>query len=248
MAGKGDGEGEGNILKLENQIAVIKYVMLFLNAIEWMIGASVFGLCLWLKFEPGIEEWLIKLEATQFYIGVYILILASIVIMVVSFVGCISALQESSLALLIYIGTQILCFILALAGTTVLLDNSARDSRFQPRIKESMRRLIMNSHHVESQQTLAIIQESIACCGADGPRDYLTLQQPLPSECRDTVTGNPFFHGCVDELTWFFEKKCAWVAGLAMTVCLFHVINIVLATILMQALKKEEEQAETYRK
>lgn len=63
----------------------------------------------------------------------------------------------------------------------------------------------------------------IACCGADGPGDYLSLQQPLPSQCRDTVTGNPFFHGCVSELTWFFEQKCAWVAGLAMTVCFFHV-------------------------
>lgn len=66
-----------------------------------MIGASIFGLCLWLKFEPGIEEWLSKLNALEFYIGVYILIGASIIIMIVAFVGCASALQESSLALLI---------------------------------------------------------------------------------------------------------------------------------------------------
>jgi hypothetical protein len=35
MAGKGDGEGEGNVLKLENQIYIIKYVILFTNIIEW---------------------------------------------------------------------------------------------------------------------------------------------------------------------------------------------------------------------
>ncbi|KAJ8919418.1 hypothetical protein NQ315_016512, partial [Exocentrus adspersus] len=127
--------------------------------------------------------------------------------------------------LLQYIGTQAFAFIFGLAGTAVLLDNSVRDSKLQPRIKESMRRLIMNSHHEESRQTLAIIQESIACCGADGAQDYLSLQQPLPTECRDTVTGNPFYHGCVDELTWFFEQKCAWVAALAMTVCFLHVSN-----------------------
>lgn len=63
----------------------------------------------------------------------------------------------------------------------------------------------------------------IACCGADGPDDYLVLQQPLPTECRDTVTGNPFFHGCVDELTWFFEAKCAWIAALAMLVAFITV-------------------------
>lgn len=63
----------------------------------------------------------------------------------------------------------------------------------------------------------------VGCCGADGANDYLSLQQPLPSQCRDTVTGNPFYHGCVDELTWFFEEKTAWVVGLAMTVCFVHV-------------------------
>jgi CD9 antigen len=248
MAGKGDGEGEGNVLKLENQIYVIKYVILFTNIIEWMIGASIFALCLWLRFEPGIGEFLEKLDAEEFYIGVYVLIVASIIIMIVAFIGCISALQESSIVLLVYIGTQVVAFIFGLAGSAVLLDNSARDSHFQPRIRESMRRLIINAHHEPSRQTLAMIQEGITCCGADGASDYLNLKQPLPNECRDSVTGNPFYHGCVDELTWFFEQKCAWVAGLAMTVCFFHVINVVLATILKAALEKEEEQSEAYRK
>lgn len=53
-------------------------------------------------------------------------------------------------------------FIFSLAGSAVLLDNSARDSNFQPRIRESMRRLIMNAHHDESRQTLAMIQENVS--------------------------------------------------------------------------------------
>ncbi|XP_057659429.1 tetraspanin-2A isoform X2 [Diorhabda carinulata] len=248
MAGKGDGEGEGNILKLENQIAVIKYVILFTNVLQWMIGAAIFALCLWLRFEPGIQEWLQKLDSLQFYNGVYVLIVASLIIMIVSFIGCISALQESTVAILLYIGTQVLGFIFGLSGSAVLLDNSARDSHFQPWVRERMRLLIMNAHHEQSQQTLAMIQENIGCCGADGARDYLNLQQPLPNTCRDTVTGNPYFHGCVDELTWFFEEKCGWIAGLAMTVCFINVLNIVLSIVLIQALKKEEEASDTYRK
>ncbi|XP_060531747.1 tetraspanin-2A [Cylas formicarius] len=248
MAGKGDGEGEGNILKLENQIAVIKYVMLFTNVMGWMIGAVLFALCLWLRFEPGIQEWLDILSAGIFYVGIYILLIAAAVIMIVSFLGCLSALQENALFLLTYIGTQVFCFIAFLAGAAVLLDNSSRDSRLQPLIRESIRKLIMNSHYETAKQQLSMIQEGIGCCGADGANDYLSLQQPLPTECRDTVTGNPFFHGCVDELTWFFESKCAWIAGLAMTICFVHVVNVVLSTVLIQALRKEEEQADTYRK
>lgn len=248
MMSKADTQEDASFAKLENQIAIIKYVILFTNVLQWALGAAIFALCLWLRFEEGIQEWLQKLDSEQFYIGVYVLIVASLIVMIVSFIGCISALQESTMALLVYIGTQVLSFIFGLSGSAVLLDNSARDSHFQPRIRESMRRLIMNAHHDQSRQTLAMIQENVGCCGADGATDYLSLQQPLPSQCRDTVTGNPFFHGCVDELTWFFEEKCGWIAGLAMAICMINVLSIVLSTVLIQALKKEEEASDSYRR
>lgn len=63
----------------------------------------------------------------------------------------------------------------------------------------------------------------IGCCGADGPNDYMQLLKPLPTECRDTVTGNAFFHGCVDELTWFLEERAGWLSGLVLTVCFIDV-------------------------
>lgn len=55
-------------------------------------------------------------------------------------------------------------FIFGMAGSAVLLDNSTRDSQLQPRIRESMRRLIMNAHHRESLDTLAMIQENVSKC------------------------------------------------------------------------------------
>lgn len=54
------------------------------------------------------------------------------------------------------------------------------------------------------------------------------MRQPLPSTCRDSVTGNAFFHGCVDELTWLLEDKSGWVAGLAMTLALIKVSKILI--------------------
>lgn len=66
----------------------------------------------------------------------------------------------------------------------------------------------------------------IGCCGADGANDYLESRKPLPSECRDSVTGHTYFHGCVDELTWFLEEKASWLAGIAMFLCFFDVSKI----------------------
>lgn len=69
----------------------------------------------------------------------------------------------------------------------------------------------------------------------------------MPQECRDTVTGNAHIYGCVEELTWILEDKAGWVAGIAMTLAMIHVINAVLSTVMVQALKEEDKEARTYR-
>lgn len=51
------------------------------------------------------------------------------------------------------------------------------------------------------------------------------MRQPLPIECRDTVTGHAFANGCVDELTWYLEDKSIWAAAMAMTLAMLHVIT-----------------------
>lgn len=63
----------------------------------------------------------------------------------------------------------------------------------------------------------------IGCCGADGPMDFINLNKPLPAECRDSVTGNAYFHGCVDELTWYLEGKTGWLAGIVLASCMICV-------------------------
>lgn len=129
----------------------------------------------------------------------------------------------------------------------------------------------MNICRCRWQNLYLFLYLQIGCCGADGSDDYISLRQPLPSTCRNTITGNPFYYGCVDELTWLLEDKSGWVAGLAMTLgfiqvslnrCGFEIettnrlknivnsqiANIALSLILVQALKREEEEAANYPK
>lgn len=64
-----------------------------------MLGASIFGLALWIRVEPGFSEWVEILEIKEYYIGVYVLLVSSALIMFVSFMGCGAALMENTLAL-----------------------------------------------------------------------------------------------------------------------------------------------------
>lgn len=227
--------------QLEQQIQCIKYTIFCLNAVMWIFGGSMFGLSLWLRLEPGFQDWVIFLDMYEFYIGIYILIATSIFVMIVAFVGCGAVLMENVLGLFLHVGLQIFCFICGLAGAAVVLDYSTYDSKIQPIIRRSMSNLISNSQHEKASEILKLIQENIGCCGANGPMDYVTLLKPLPTECRDTVTGNAFFHGCVEEISWFLEARSGWLAGLALSLCMLHVILGVLTLTLIRAIKKEEE-------
>lgn len=96
---------------------------------------------------------------------------------------------------------------------------------FHEQITLPMATTTITNNHVLKKLTIKYGHNpiQIGCCGADGSNDYITMRQPLPFTCRDTVTGNAFFHGCVDELTWLLEDKSGWIAGLAMTLSFIQV-------------------------
>jgi len=233
--------GRYTIEKLGESIETTKYVLLFHNVLHFIVGGAMFAISMWLKTDSGLSEWISWLEAEDFYIGIYILIVASMVTILSSFLGCAVSYLENNLFSFIFIGSQIFCFLTGSVGSAVLLEYSTMHSSIQPLIRESIRKMIINPHHVESRTILAAIQENIGCCGADGAQDYTSLRQPIPEQCRDTITGNAYFYGCVEELTWFFESKTEWLAGLTMAAGLMQVINVVITVILLQAIKRESK-------
>lgn len=239
MAGKGSGTVAE---KLERNISCIKYTLFCLNIVQWFLGATVFGLCCWLGFDEEFTDWVAKLQISSFYYGIYILVFTSIVVMIIAFLGCASALMENTVFLLANIAAQIICFLITLFGAAILRDYSTYDSNIKPIIRRVMLDLITQYPANDyANQVLLLVQEEVGCCGADGPNDYIRLNKPLPSECRDTVTGNAFFHGCVEEMTWYLGDRSVWITGIALTLCLMHVINAVSSLILLQAIKKEEQ-------
>lgn len=61
----------------------------------------MFVLSIWMRFEPMLEEWVEFLNMYEFYIGIYVLIFTSVIVMAIAFIGCAAALMENILALFI---------------------------------------------------------------------------------------------------------------------------------------------------
>ncbi|CAB3375462.1 Hypothetical predicted protein [Cloeon dipterum] len=243
MAGKGKGRGAG----YEKVISGIKYTLFCFMIITFAIGIAMVALSMWMLVDQDFQGWIFMLDIPQFYAGIYVLLICGIVVMLVCILGCLGALMEQKGKLKFFAGLQVLCFIMAVIGAAVLLAFGAKGSDLQPLMRNTMRRLIMESFNPSSVEKLRMIQESIGCCGADGAQDYIALKKPLPSECRDTVTGNAYYYGCVEEFTFFIEEKAAWLAGLAMFLSLFKAVNFVMTIILVKAINRERDELTGYK-
>lgn len=122
----------------------------------------MFGLSIWVRTEPGFVDWINKLEIRVFFIGIYILIAVGIIVMGLSFLGCLSSLMENALALYVFIGSQILGFVLSVVGSAVLLNFSTMQSSLQPMIRDVMTRFVMTSEYPRSTAILKMIQEAVS--------------------------------------------------------------------------------------
>ncbi|XP_039299587.1 tetraspanin-2A [Nilaparvata lugens] len=179
---------------------------------------------MFVRFDSDIQSWVDQLLISDFYWGVWILILFSAISVGVTFLSAASTITEHPTLLLANTGAQMLCFVVGMIGAAMLKDYSTYKSEIQPVIRRQMLRLIsMYPEDYYATNVLKTIQENIGCCGADGANDYIGLKRALPAECRDTVTGNCYFHGCVDELTWTLDERCFWPIYIAITQCFLHV-------------------------
>uniref|UniRef100_A0A3Q2CJW1 Tetraspanin n=1 Tax=Cyprinodon variegatus TaxID=28743 RepID=A0A3Q2CJW1_CYPVA len=95
---------------------VIKYVLFLLNFLFWLVGGLILGVALWLRHDHQISSLMeVQLNGTQpptsFYTSVHILIAVGAVMMVVGFLGCYGAIQESQCLL----GTFFVCLVILFA-------------------------------------------------------------------------------------------------------------------------------------
>lgn len=145
--------------------AIIKFPFIFPSLYHFaqILSIGLFVVAIWVVTEPNYSEWMALLDANVYYVGIYILILACILTVVVSFLGCGAALMEHQFGLLVFLGTQVAGFVVNTIGAAVLLDFSTLNSSLQPILHRSLTWLISRSAFPDQARVLRLIQESVSC-------------------------------------------------------------------------------------
>ncbi|XP_034413841.1 CD81 antigen-like [Cyclopterus lumpus] len=221
----------------------IKYMLFFFNFIFWLAGGVILGVALWLRHDPKTSN-LLELELdgahapSTFYISVHILIAVGSVMMVVGFLGCYGAIQESQCLL----GTFFACLVILFACEVAAgiwgfmhKDTVSKeminyyDSVYE---KASTQTLITEPEKRQAAAAvLKVFHETLSCCGKGQGTSILTQLTDvlgLTDLCPSSGTSVDC-HRRIDEL---FTDKIYLIGIAALVVAVIMIFEMIFSMVL----------------
>ncbi|XP_047219210.1 CD81 molecule a [Girardinichthys multiradiatus] len=220
----------------------IKHGLFFLNFIFWLAGGVILGVALWLRHDNKTSSLMeLKLDGAQapssFYTCVHILIAVGAVMMVVGFLGCYGAIQESQCLL----GTFFVCLVILFAcevaagiwgymhRETVSKEmKNFYDSVYDQAITDS---LADPSKKTAVGEVLKVFHETLQCCGKGfGTSVFSVIMSKLgPQDICSTKWLSIDCHGKIDEL---FSDKIYLVGIAALVVAVIMILEMIFSMVL----------------
>ncbi|XP_042233239.1 tetraspanin-2A-like [Homarus americanus] len=227
-------------------------IIIAFNVFFAILGATMLALGFWLTLDITFKNWVIDLGMERFWVGVYILMAAGVLVMLQSFFGICGAFQRKGRMLVVFCGSLVICFVLEIVGGTYMLANGIQHSLIEDWLHNRFYHFIDVFDQDEgARRIMNIIQQYVGCCGVEGVMDYTRWHKVVPETCFDQVTGNVWYLsgtgsvGCVRKFTSYLEGKAGWIAGLAFFLAFFQIFSFFAAFCLIK-LKRDYQKSQEY--
>uniref|UniRef100_A0AC11EB86 CD9 molecule n=1 Tax=Ovis aries TaxID=9940 RepID=A0AC11EB86_SHEEP len=177
----------------------IKYLLFGFNFIFWLAGIAVLSVGLWLRFDSQTKS-IFEQEAndSSFYTGVYILIGAGALMMLVGFLGCCGAVQESQCMLGLFFSFLLVIFAIEVAAAIWGYSHKEEVIKEVQKFYEDTYNKLKNKDEPQ-RETLKAIHTALDCCGMTGVVEQFftdtcpekTLVEGLKSKVDSLLQGKP---------------------------------------------------------
>ncbi|XP_040892801.1 CD81 antigen-like [Toxotes jaculatrix] len=220
----------------------IKYMLFFFNFIFWLAGGVILGVALWLRHDPQTSNLLdLQFDGTQapstFYISVHILIAVGAVMMVVGFLGCYGAIQESQCLL----GTFFVCLVILFACEVAAgiwgfmhKDTVSKeminfyDSVYDKAMTQS---LTDQDKKKAAASVLKVFHETLSCCGKGQGTFFLTqITDTLGVTDLCPASGQKI--NCHTRIQELFSDKIYLIGIAALVVAVIMIFEMIFSMVL----------------
>ncbi|XP_074050528.1 CD9 antigen [Macrotis lagotis] len=215
----------------------IKYLLFGFNFIFWLAGIAVLAIGLWLRFDSQTKSIFEQEDNnSSFYTGVYILIGAGALMMLVGFLGCCGAIQESQCMLGLFFAFLLVIFAIEIAAAIWGYSHKEEVIReIQDFYKETYEKI--KSKEGPTKETLKAIHHALNCCGMAGPLDQLIT---------DTCPNKNFIEGitmksCPAAIEEVFNNKFHIIGAVGIGIAVVMIFGMIFSMILCCAIRRNRE-------
>ncbi|XP_015233877.1 PREDICTED: tetraspanin-2-like [Cyprinodon variegatus] len=207
--------------KVEGGMKCVKYLLFIFNFIFWLMGSFVLAVGLWLRFEPDTVSLLDDKDAPYtFFLGVYILIGAGSLIMLVGFFGCCGAVRESQCLLGSFFACLLIIFGAEVAAGVFGFIN-------KDKIIDDVQNFYKKIYNENSNSTVILSYYKVLnCCGTSS------------SPCDDAETNNK---NCEQGIEDFFNSKLFIIGYVGIGIAGVMIIGMIFSMVLCCAIRNSRE-------
>ncbi|KAK2842376.1 hypothetical protein Q5P01_012576 [Channa striata] len=217
----------------------IKYMLFFFNFIFWLAGGVILGVALWLRHDSQTSNLLIlQFEGQQapgtFYISVYILIAVGAVMMLVGFLGCYGAIQESQCLLGTFFFFLVILFACEVAAAIWGFMNKDTISKELMNFYDSAYIKAVDVSGSPSKdaaiKVLDVFHNTLNCCGK---RDNTVLFNQVSATLCPKKSPDLMEHqSCHDKLVELFSEKLYLIGLAALVVAVIMIFEMIFTMVL----------------
>ncbi|KAG1952750.1 CD9 molecule b isoform X2 [Pimephales promelas] len=216
----------------------IKYLLFIFNFIFWLAGTGVLAVGLWLRFDERTKELFTAPDSPSVFLtGVYILIVAGAVMMVVGFLGCCGAIKESSCMLGMFFVFLLVIFAAEVAAGIWGLSNKEKVvTDIQDFYKQTFDNY-KNTNQEALRETLRAIHYGLNCCGKTGlPTDAVNDICPKKEGLEIIVTTS-----CPSAIEESFTSRLQVIGGVGIGIGVIMIFGMIFSMLLCCAIRRTRD-------
>ncbi|XP_071272773.1 CD9 antigen-like isoform X1 [Salvelinus alpinus] len=219
-------------------IRCVKYIMFIFNFFFWLAGTGVLAIGLWLRFDPKTRGLFEGAESPHiFFTGVYILIIAGSLMMVVGFLGCCGAIQESPCMLGLFFFFLLIIFAIEVAAGIWGFSNQSKVVDDITQFYLETYQNYQNTSQDTLRETLRLIQTGLDCCGPTGSFVDFAKDTCPPRDGLDSL----IIKSCPDAIDEVFDSKLHIIGGVGIAIGVIMVFGMIFSMLLCCAIRKSRE-------
>ncbi|XP_051889971.1 CD9 molecule a [Pristis pectinata] len=216
----------------------VKYLLFGFNFLFWLAGTAVLAVGLWLRFDASTKDiFEFENQPSTFYTGVYILIGAGALMMIVGFLGCCGAIQESTCMLGCFFVFLLIIFAVEIAAGIWGFLNKDKVTEEVQDVYRSLYTEYVVGKDESKKAALIAIQKGLDCCGIGG------AVEPL---IRDTCPKKEFLEeftrqGCLQAIDDMFNKKLYIIGAVGIGIGIIMIFGMIFSMVLCCAIRNSRE-------